>query len=120
MLLSSFTMAEKGEKQYIIALNTCPNAETAEKIAYSLVESQLAACTNIIPTVQSIYRWQGKIEQEHEALLIIKTRKNKFTQLESLIREHHPYELPEIVAVPIEAGTKEYLNWIDQSLEIKQ
>ena len=112
-------MAEKGEKQYIIALNTCPNTETAQKIAHSLLEHGLAACINIIPTVQSVYRWQGKIEQENEALLMIKTRKDKFTQLESLIRRLHPYELPEIVAVPIEAGTKEYLNWIDQSLEIK-
>ena len=113
-------MIEKAEKQYIIALNTCPDKESAEDIARRLVENGLATCVNIVPAVQSIYRWQGKIEQDNEVLLIIKTRQDKFAPLEVLIREHHPYELPEIVAVPIDTSSKEYLNWIDQSLEIKQ
>lgn len=113
-------MEEKAEKNFIIALNTCPNAEVASKIARQLVENNLAACVNILPTIQSVYRWQGNIEQDNESLLIIKTRQDKFCQLEALIRQHHPYELPEIVAVPINTGLNEYLNWIDQSLDLKQ
>lgn len=106
------------EKQHIIALSTCPDEQTASRIAAKLVENQLAACVNIIPAIQSVYRWQGKIEQDNEVLLIIKTRKDVFSQLELLIGEYHPYELPEIVAVPIDTGLKEYLNWIDESLDI--
>lgn len=113
-------MGEKAEKQHIIALNTCPDEATASTIATRLVEKKLAACVNILPGVKSIYRWQGKIEQDNELLLIIKTRNDVMAQLESLIREYHPYELPEIVTVPINAGLNEYLNWIDQSLDKEQ
>ena len=106
------------EKKHIIALNTCPDENVASNIATKLVENDLAACVNIIPAIKSVYRWQGKIEQDNEVLLIIKTRKDVFNRLETLIREHHPYELPEIVAVPIDTGLKEYLNWMDESLDI--
>jgi periplasmic divalent cation tolerance protein len=106
------------EKKHIIALNTCPDEATAGTIANKLVESGLAACVNILPAIKSVYCWQGQIEQENEVLLIIKTRKEVFSRLENLIRDNHPYELPEIVAVPIDTGLKEYLNWIDQSLDI--
>ena len=111
-------MGEKAEKQHIIALNTCPDAVTASKLANMLVEKGLAACVNILPAVTSVYRWQGKIEQGNEVMLIIKTRKDVFSQLEETIRDNHPYELPEVVAVPIDTGLKEYLNWIDESLDI--
>lgn len=111
-------MDEKAEKQQIIALNTCPDTVTASKLANILVENRLAACVNILPAVTSVYRWQGKIEQDNEVLLIIKTRRDRFSALETLIRSHHPYELPEIVAVPIDTGLKDYLNWIDESLDI--
>lgn len=106
------------EKQHIIALNTCPDEQTASNIASKLVENRLAACVNIIPAIKSVYRWQGKTEQDNEVLLIIKTRKDVFSRLETLIRENHPYELPEIVAVPIDTGLKEYLIWMDESLDI--
>ena len=106
------------EKQHIIALNTCPDEEIAGKIAKLLVEHQLAACVNILPAIKSVYRWQGKIEQDNEVLLIIKTHKDVFSRLEILIRDNHPYELPEIVAVPIDTGLKQYLNWMDESLDI--
>ena len=111
-------MDEQAEKQHIIALNTCPDEDIAGKIASLLVENQLAACVNILPAVKSVYRWQGKIEQDKEVLLIIKTRKDVFSRLEAVIRDNHPYELPEIVAVPINTGLKQYLNWIDESLDI--
>ena len=112
-------MDEKAEKQHIIALNTCPNEDIAGTIAEKLVNRKLAACVNILPAIKSVYRWQGKIEKDTEVLLIIKTRKEVFGQLESLIRENHPYELPEIVAVTIDTGLQQYLNWIDESLDIK-
>lgn len=120
MALDAVIFHSMAEKKHIIALNTCPDEENAGKIARLLVENGLAACVNIVPAIQSVYRWQGKIEQDNEVLLIIKTRPDKFSQLEVLIRENHPYELPEIVAVPIETGLKEYLNWLDKSLETKQ
>ena len=96
-----------------IVLNTCPDQETAQDIASQLVELQLAACVNIIPGIESIYRWQDKIESATEYLLIIKTHSGCYTELESTIHTLHPYELPEVVAVPIEAGLPAYLDWIN-------
>lgn len=87
----------------------------ASSIANSLVSSQLAACVNIIKGIESVYQWQGKIEHDKELLLIIKTRRSLFSQLEQEIQALHDYELPEIIAVPIEAGEKNYLNWIQSS-----
>ena len=111
-------MDDAAEKQHIIAMNTCPDEAVASQLATKLVENGLAACINILPAIKSVYRWQGKIEQDNEVLLIIKTRKDTFSQLEELIRANHPYELPEVVAVPIDTGLTEYLNWIDESLDI--
>lgn len=98
-----------------IVLNTCPDQETAQDIASQLVELQLAACVNIIPGIESIYRWQDKIESATEYLLIIKTQTDCYTELESTIQALHPYELPEVVAVPIEAGLSAYLDWINNN-----
>ena len=100
---------------YIIVLTTCNSSEIASSIAESLVSNKLAACVNIINGVESVYQWQGKIEHDKELLLIIKTRQSLFSQLEHEIQELHDYELPEIIAVPIEAGEKNYLNWIRSS-----
>ncbi|MDH5599836.1 MAG: divalent-cation tolerance protein CutA [Gammaproteobacteria bacterium] len=97
---------------YILVLNTCNSAEIASKIAETLVSKKLAACVNIVNGVESVYQWQEKIEHDKELLLIIKTRQSLFSQLEHEIQELHDYELPEIIAVPIEAGEKNYLNWI--------
>ena len=97
---------------YILVLNTCNSDEIASKMAETLVSKKLAACVNIVKNVESIYQWQGKIEHDKELLLIIKTRQSLFSQLEHEIQELHDYELPEIIAVPIEAGEKNYLNWI--------
>lgn len=100
---------------YIIVFTSCNSAEIASNIAESLVGNKLAACVNIINGVESVYQWQGKIEHDQEILLIIKTRKSLFSPLEKAIQEHHNYELPEILAVPIEAGEKNYLNWIQSA-----
>lgn len=100
---------------YIIVLTSCNSSEIASSIADSLVSSKLAACVNIVNGVESVYHWQGKIERDKEILLIIKTRQSLFSQVEQVIQELHDYELPEIIAVPIEAGEKNYLNWIQSA-----
>lgn len=101
---------------YLVALCTCPDQATAEKLADLLVAEQLAACVNILPGIQSVYQWQGKIEHDPELLLVIKTRRDGFASLEQAIRQHHPYELPEVIAVTIEDASAAYLAWIDQSM----
>jgi periplasmic divalent cation tolerance protein len=99
--------------QIIITLCTCPDKETAEKIARLLVADKLAACVNILPNITSIYSWQDQIEAADEQLLIIKSPQTNYQAIETAIRSHHPYELPEIIAVPIERGLPEYINWIN-------
>jgi periplasmic divalent cation tolerance protein len=99
--------------ELIATLCTCPNKETAEKIAQLLVEQALAACVNILPGITSIYSWQGQIESSDEHLLIIKSPEANYQAIEAKIRSFHPYELPEIIAVPIAHGLPEYINWIN-------
>ena len=91
--------------------------EVGEKIGNTLVEEKLAACVNITSEIKSVYFWKGKVEEDKEHLLIIKTRKDKFESLEKRVKEIHPYEVPEIVALSIILGSKDYLNWIDETLE---
>ena len=98
-----------------IVLNTCPDEESAREIANFLVERQLAACVNIIPAIESVYRWQDKVEFATEYLLVIKTQDDCYTELESAIQTLHPYELPEVVTVPIESGLPAYLDWINNN-----
>jgi len=98
-----------------IVICTCPDQEIAQTIANTLVKQSLAACVNIIDKVHSIYLWQGEIQRDNEILLLIKSRYELFTKLEQLILELHPYELPEIIAVSVETGNKNYLHWIDQN-----
>ena len=100
---------------YIIVLNTCNSTDIASLIADTLVSQKLAACVNMINGVESVYQWQGKIERDKEILLIIKTKRALFSQIEQTIQELHDYELPEIIAVPIETGEKSYLNWIQSA-----
>ena len=100
---------------YYLVLCTCPNKKVAKKIARMLVEEQLAACVNMMGKVQSMYYWQGKVEQSTEQQLLIKTRKSSYIQLEQCIKKIHPYEVPEIIAIPIVAGSKDYLDWMDGS-----
>jgi periplasmic divalent cation tolerance protein len=99
-----------------IVLCTTPDRETAEMIASTLVAEQLAACVNILPGVTSFYRWEGAVEQNEELLLIIKTSQSVWPMLVAQIQALHPYELPEIVAVPITTGEAEYIQWLENSI----
>lgn len=100
-----------------IVLTTAGSEEEARKIAHHLVERQLAACVNIVPQLESIYRWQGKMESGREWLLLIKTTADKFPQVRDAIRELHSYDLPECVSVVVDDGSSDYLGWIDQSVK---
>lgn len=95
-----------------IVLSTAGSEDEARKIAHHLVEHQLAACVNLIPRIESIYRWQGKMESSQEWLLLIKTNAEKFPAVRDAIRELHSYELPECIAISVEDGSADYLEWI--------
>lgn len=101
-----------------LILCTCPDQHTADTIARQLITDKLAACVNILPGLTSIYEWQGAIETAQEHLLLIKSHQGRFAAIESAIKQLHPYQLPEIVAVAIERGSSDYLNWIDSCLRI--
>jgi len=98
---------------------TCPNMETAERIANHLVNHKYAACVQIIDTAKSVYLWNGKIEKQNEVLLIAKTRGRYFKKIEKTVKDLHPYTTPEIIALPIIKANDEYTRWIDESLGLK-
>ena len=100
-----------------IVLSTAGSQDEARKIARHLVQQQLAACVNIIPHIESIYRWQGEMESSAEWLLLIKTTHQKFASVQDAIRRLHSYDLPECIAIAIEDGSSAYLDWIDESLQ---
>jgi len=100
----------------IVVLSTVGGADEAERIAERLVEQGLAACVNVLPDAISIYRWKGRVERDEERLLLIKTRAERFEALREAILSLHPYEVPEIVALPIAAGHEPYLAWLDASV----
>lgn len=102
-----------------IILCNCPDKNTAKKLAHLLVSKNLAACVNILPGITSIYSWEDQIESVQEHLLLIKSNKNNYQTIETTLFKHHPYEIPEIIAVPIERGLPEYLDWIDSCLSPK-
>ncbi|MFJ9452126.1 MULTISPECIES: divalent-cation tolerance protein CutA [unclassified Herbaspirillum] len=99
-------------EQALIVLTNLPDAELAKSLAHTLVERRLAACVNIMPAVQSIYRWQGAVEHASEISLMIKSTQARYAELEAAIVAAHPYDVPEIIALPITAGLPAYLNWI--------
>jgi len=96
----------------LLVITNCPDQPVAECIAQSLVESRLAACVNILAPCRSVYRWQGAVESTSEIPLLIKTRTECYAALEAAIRRLHPYEVPEIVALPVEHGLPAYLAWV--------
>ena len=102
---------------YIIVFVTAASEEEAALIGQAIVGERLAACVNIIRSIRSIYRWQGRIEDSQEALLIIKTKKILFDKLGKRVKELHSYSVPEIVALPLAGGDEQYLNWLGQETE---
>jgi len=99
----------------IVVFVTCGSEEEAVKISNALVEEKLAACVNLIPPIRSIYRWEGKIWDEKEWLLFIKTQRKKFDELEKRVKSLHSYTVPEIIALPIIEGSSSYFNWINEN-----
>lgn len=105
------------ETQARIVLTTAGSQEEAQKIAHSLVERKLAACVNIVPRIESVYRWQGKVETATEWLLLIKTTAEAFNRVRDAIKELHSYELPECVMLELTGGSEKYLEWIGENVE---
>lgn len=97
----------------VMVFNTCPDEATARRIATALVDEGLAACVNVLPGLTSVYRWHGKTETASEWLLLIKCRHAAYEPLERRLRALHPYELPEIIAVPVATGEAAYLAWLN-------
>ncbi len=100
----------------LVILCTCPDETVAESLARGLVSARLAACVNVLPRIRSIYRWQAMIEDDFEVLLVIKTTRSGFSGVEQWLDTHHPYEVPEIVALPASPVAAPYLAWLEESV----
>ena len=96
----------------LLVVSTFPDVATARRIGQQLVEEHCAACANILPTVESIYWWEEKVESANETLVLFKTSASRYNALETTLRQLHPYEVPEIIALPIERGLPDYLRWV--------
>ncbi len=101
-------------EEAILVLTNMPDEQSARALARRLVELKLAACVNILPGVQSLYRWQGEIEEAVEITMLIKTTHGRYAEIELAIKENHPYQVPEIIAMPVIEGLPAYLGWIAQ------
>ena len=99
----------------LLVISTFPDAETAKRISAALVTEKLAACANLLPAIDSIYRWQGKLEESAEVMGFFKTTRVRFSAFESRLRAMHPYEVAEVIAVPIADGSPPYLEWVRES-----
>jgi periplasmic divalent cation tolerance protein len=96
----------------LVVLVTAPSAEKAAELARALVDERLAACGNVVPGLRSIYRWEGRVQDDAEALLVLKTTRARFEALRDRVVALHPYQVPEVLALPVEAGSAAYLAWI--------
>jgi uncharacterized protein involved in tolerance to divalent cations len=105
----------KSAAQFLIVLVTAPDLKTARGLAKAALKSKLIACANLIPRIESHYWWHGKIESGAEVLMILKTQKSKLVALEKLILARHPYNTPEFLVLPLSAGSKKYLDWLESS-----
>ncbi len=106
--------------EHCIVLSTHPDAEGAERLAETLVREELAACVNIVPGIRSIYEWRGELLRDAELLMVIKSRTDRYAELERRLAELHPYEVPEIIRLPLDAGYPPYLQWLDTQLDREQ
>ena len=99
----------------LLVLSTFPDASTARRIGRQLVEEHCAACANLLPPLESIYWWEGKLENANETLVLFKTTADRYPALETTLRQLHPYEVPEIIALPIARGLPDYLRWVSEN-----
>ena len=106
--------------EVLLVITNLPDRVVAERIAEALVIEGVAACVNVLAECTSIYHWQGKLERANEVPLLIKTTRAAYPRLESTLREMHPYELPELIALPVSAGLPEYLNWVVQETQARK
>lgn len=104
------------KNDFCIVYVTVDRKNTALEIAKKLIEEKLAACCTIISNVESVYFWEGKVQQDRELLMMIKSHLNKFDELERIVADIHPYEVPEIIAVPIAEGSKKYIDWLENTI----
>ena len=102
-----------------MVLCTCPDPATAERLARGLVGGGLAACVNILPQIRSIYRWQGETQDDAEVLMVAKTTRSAYAGLEAWLAEEHPYDVPEVLALPVRAGAGAYLDWVVNETECR-
>jgi periplasmic divalent cation tolerance protein len=105
--------------EVLTVLCTCPDAATARRLAEGLVERRLAACVNILPEIRSIYRWRGQVQADDEALMLIKTTRLAYPELEAWLLESHPYDVPEVLALRVQQGSAGYLDWVLNEIEVK-
>jgi periplasmic divalent cation tolerance protein len=110
----------KRADKFIVVLVTAPDLKTARALARAALQARLIACANLVPKVESHYWWQGKLESGAEVLLILKTSKARLAALEKLVIAQHPYDTPEILALPLSAGNRKYLDWLEAGLEVSQ
>lgn len=107
-------MNQAQESDCRVVLCTCPDEDTARRLAGGVVEERLAACVNILPAMRSVFRWQGMVQEEREALMIIKTIAPRYAELETWLLANHPYDVPEILALPVAGGSATYLDWMTE------
>jgi periplasmic divalent cation tolerance protein len=105
--------------EYVVIFVTVPNKDVGVELARYLVSNRLVACVNVVDGLRSIYYWEGRVEEDNEALLIIKSRRDRLDDIIKAVREKHPYKVPEIIALPIIDGLKDYLAWIDEVVGTK-
>lgn len=106
--------------EVVMVITNLPDRATAERIADTLVTDGVAACVNVLAECTSVYRWQGKLERASEVPMLIKTTRANYPKLEDVLRKLHPYEVPEIIALPVSAGWPDYLNWVVQETQTRK
>ena len=101
-------------KSILVVFCTCPDEKTARALAAGLLEEKLAACVNVLPGIRSIYRWQDEVKDDSEVLMVVKTTQPNLERLTQWLEHHHPYDLPEVIALPVSGGSPGYLDWVAQ------
>lgn len=107
-------MNDRSDASHIVVFTTLGSIEAARTLVQKLVNDNLVACGTVVPSVSSIYRWEGDVTESSEVLVILKTQREKWSKLSTTVAEHHPYEVPELLALAVEAGLPAYLNWVTE------